>query len=288
MSQAISYGDKMQGGASAKLNAKSAQGGGVSVRNIALPVEHGGWGFSLEPVLLGLLLAPSLAGLFLAMATMGVFLARHPLKMVMGDHRRGRRLRRTPIAERFALLYISIAAISFLAAFKTSSSYEFLLPLLVASPLALVQLVYDRLSRSRELLPELAGAIAMASIVASIALADGWSRSIAFGLWAILIARVVPTILYVRARLKMLHEREASIPIVILTHALALCVAVVLALTKLSPALSAVAFLILLLRALYGFSRYDQATTAKQIGIRELSFGAMIVGLVALGHYFKL
>jgi YwiC-like protein len=288
MSQAISYGNKMQGGTSANQNAKSVQGGGVRVRHIALPVEHGGWGFSLEPVLVGLLVAPSLAGLFLAMATVAAFLARHPLKMVMGDHRRNRRLRRTPLAERFALLYISIAAISFLAALKTSSSYEFLLPLLFASPLALVQLIYDRASRSRELAPELAGAIAMASIVASIALADGWSRPIAFGLWAILIARVVPTILYVRARLKMLHGHDASMPMVILMHTLALCVAVVLAWTKFSPALSAVALLILLVRALYGFSRYDQATTARQIGIRELGFGAMIVGMIALGHYFNL
>lgn len=287
MSQAISYGDRMQGGAAANQNAKSVQGG-VRVLNIALPAEHGGWGFSLEPVLVGLLVAPSLAGLFLAMATMGAFLARHPLKMVMGDRRRGRRLRRTPLAERFALLYISIAAISFLAAFKTTSSYEFLLPLVFASPLAFVQLVYDRLSRSRELLPELAGAIAMASIVASITLANGWTRGAAFGLWVILIARVAPTILYVRARLKMLHGREASTVMVILTHMIALSVAVVLAWTKLAPALSAVALLILLVRARYGFSRYDQATTAKQIGIRELGFGAMFVGLVALGHYFNL
>lgn len=287
MSQAIQYGDRMQGGASANQPAKGAQSV-VRLRNIALPAEHGGWGFSLEPVLVGLLVAPSLAGLFLAMATMGAFLARHPLKMVMGDQRRGRRLRRTPLAERFALLYISIAAISFLAALRTISSYEFLLPLLLASPLALVQLVYDRLSRSRELAPELAGAMAMASIVASIALADGWSRSLAFGLWAILIARVVPTVLYVRARLKALHHKESSTAIVLVLHVLALLAAFALAWFKLAPALPLIALLILLARAAFGFSSYDRRASAKQIGIRELGFGAMMVGMVALGHYFNL
>ncbi|VAV92581.1 Putative membrane-spanning protein, partial [hydrothermal vent metagenome] len=30
----------------------------VNVRSIALPTEHGGWGFTLEPILLGLLVAP--------------------------------------------------------------------------------------------------------------------------------------------------------------------------------------------------------------------------------------
>lgn len=286
MSQAISYGNQMQGGA--LENRDAARSRGVRVRNIALPVEHGGWGFSLEPVVLGLIVAPSLAALFLAMATMGAFLARHPLKMVMGDHRRGRRLRRTPLAERFALLYISVAAISFLAALKTAGSYEFLLPLLVALPLAFVQLIYDRASRSRALLPELAGATAMASIASSMALANGWGRGVAFGLWAILAVRVVPTIFYVRARLKTLHHKKASRAIVIVMHILALFIALALAWLTLAPALAVIALLILLARAIFGFTRYDRATSAKQIGIRELGFGAMTVVAIALGHYFNL
>ncbi|MDX2007394.1 MAG: hypothetical protein SFU83_19325 [Meiothermus sp.] len=30
----------------------------VPLRSVALPNEHGGWGFTLEPILLGLLVAP--------------------------------------------------------------------------------------------------------------------------------------------------------------------------------------------------------------------------------------
>lgn len=286
MSQTVFYNGQMRGGASA--NSDRARAGGVRVRQIALPVEHGGWGFSLEPVVLGLIVAPTLPGLFLAIATMGAFLARQPLKMVMGDRRRGRILRRTPIAERFALLYCTISLLSFLAAIKTAPSYEFLLPILLAAPLAFVQLIYDRASRSRSLLPELAGATAMASIVASMALVAGWPRALAFGLWAILAARAVPSILYVRARLKMLHRQQASMAIVILTHALALVIAITLAWLKLIPFLGVVALLILFTRALSGFSRYDHVTTAKQIGIRELAFGAVMVASIALGHYFNL
>ena len=260
----------------------------VRLKAVALPVEHGGWGLSLEPVVLGLMVAPSLPGLFLAVATLAAFLARHPLKLVMADRRRGRRFPRTPVAERFALLYTMIAALGLLAAIKTASSYEFLLPLLLAAPLASVQLVYDRLSRSRALLPELAGATAMAAIASSIALALGWPRGIAFGLWAILAARVMPTICYVRARLKTLHGQEASKGIVIMMHVLALVVALTLRWTKLIPALAIIAFLILLARALFGFSEYDRAASAKRIGIRELGFGAMTVAAIALGHYFNL
>ena len=286
MSQTVLY-DKQTPG-SVPVNSDVVRAPGVCVRNIALPVEHGGWGFSLEPVLVGLLVAASLPGLFLSVAAMAAFLARQPLKMVMGDRRRARRLRRTPVAERFSLLYISIALLSFLAAIKTAASYEFLLPVLLAAPLALVQLIYDRARRSRALLPELAGATAMASIAASMALASSWSRAAAFGLWAILAARVVPTILYVRARLGTLHGRAASKAVVITMHVLALIAALMLAWIKLAHVLAIIALFILLVRALFGFSEYDRATSAKQIGIRELGFGAMMVIAIALGHYFNL
>jgi hypothetical protein len=286
MSQTILYKGRMRGSASAGNGAERT--GAVRVRGIALPVEHGGWGLSLEPVLLGLLVAPSLAGLFMAVATLAAFLARHPLKLVIADRRRGRRFPRTPVAERFALLYTAIAFLNLLAAIKTASSYEFLLPLLLAAPFALIQLAYDRMGRSRNLLPELAGATAMASVASSIALAGGLPRGLAFGLWAILAARVVPTILYVRARLRILHGKEGASATVLAVHLLALLGVTLLAWARLATVLAVAALLILLARALLGFSEYDRAKSAKRIGIRELGFGVMTIIAVTLGHYFNL
>src|SRR5205085_660938 len=82
---------------------------GVRLNTIALPVEHGGWGITLEPILLGLLIAPSAAGAGLAVATVGAFLARHPFKIVAGDRRPGRRFQRTPGAGRVATVYACVA-----------------------------------------------------------------------------------------------------------------------------------------------------------------------------------
>src|ERR687890_633728 len=147
--------------------------GGVRVRTIALPTEHGGWGITLEPLLLGLLVAPSSAGAGLALATVGAFLARHPFKIVAGDRRRGRRFARTPYAERFTLAYAAAALAGFALALFTSKDYTFLLPLAVAAPLAAVQLWYDAAGRSRGLLPEVAGSVAMGSVACSLALAGG-------------------------------------------------------------------------------------------------------------------
>jgi hypothetical protein len=256
----------------------------VRVKTVALPTEHGGWGLSLEPVVLGLLVAPSWPGLFLSVATMGAFLARHPFKIVAGDRRRGRRFPRTPIAERFVLLYGGLAALGLMAAFKAAASGEFLLPLLLAAPLASIQLFYDGRGRGRELLPEVAGSIAMASVAAAVALAGGWSRPTAFGLWLLLAARVVPTILFVRARLRQLHGRAARPAPVVLAHVIALALVLASVLANVVPALAVAAFLVLLLRAFRGFSE-RKVVTAKRIGVRELVFGAMTVLAAALGHY---
>ena len=45
----------------------------VRLKSIALPPEHGAWGFLLEPLLAGLLIAPSWAGLCLALGVIGPF-----------------------------------------------------------------------------------------------------------------------------------------------------------------------------------------------------------------------
>jgi hypothetical protein len=83
----------------------------VRIKSIALPPEHGAWGFLLEPMVLGLAVAPSLAGLFLAVGVVGAFLVRHPLKLAFADWKRHKRYERTRIAERVILVYGAAAVI---------------------------------------------------------------------------------------------------------------------------------------------------------------------------------
>src|SRR5215207_3579421 len=142
--------------------------GGVRLKTVALPTEHGGWGITLEPVVLGLLVAPSFAGAGLALATVGAFLARHPFKIVAGDRRRGRRFARTPYAERFTLLYAAAVSAGFALSLYSAKDYTLLLPLAAAAPLGAVQLWYDAAGRSRGLLPEVAGSVAMSAVAAAL------------------------------------------------------------------------------------------------------------------------
>lgn len=259
---------------------------GVRLRTVALPTEHGGWGLSLEPVAVGLALAPSAVSLCLAAATIGAFLARHPLKIAAADRRRGRRFPRTAAAERFAALYGTIAAASFAGSVALAPSNSFLLPLAFAAPLAFVQLAYDFAGRSRALLPEVSGATALAAVAAASALADGWALAPALGLWAVLAARVAPTMLYVRARLTLLHGKPANAWPVVAAHAAAAVCVFALAWAGVVPWLAFAALVLLSARAVHGFNE-RAPVTARRIGVRELAYGVTTVTAVIAGHLLR-
>jgi len=256
---------------------------GIRIRSVALPAEHGGWSMLLEPIVLGLMLAPTVPGLCLSLGATGAFLARHPFKLAVVNWRRNQRSARTVLAEGFALLYISIAALGLALAIKTGGTV-LLLPLLFAMPWAILQLFYDSIGRSRALIPELAGSISTGAVATAIAISGGWPLPVALGLWVILAARTAPTILYVRARLRLLHGKQASPSGVIFVHLLGVLVVIGLATVLMAPVLAVVAMLILLLRAMIGFSRFDRQVTAKKLGMREVAFGVMTIFLVALGY----
>ena len=83
------------------------------LRAVAVPTEHGGWGLTAEPVLLGLAIAPSVAGVCIGIAAVVGFLARTPLRVVLVDRHRHRDLDRTGLARR--VLFVEVAAIVMLA-----------------------------------------------------------------------------------------------------------------------------------------------------------------------------
>lgn len=257
--------------------------GSIRAKSVALPAEHGGWSFLLEPIALGLLVAPSPAGVFLAAAVFGAFLLRHPLKLAAADWRRRRRFARTSLAERFVLLYGILMLAGLIAAYLTAEASVFI-PLLLAAPLALTQLFFDATNRSRDWIPEVAGPAALASVAASLALAGSWPLAAALPLWAMMAARAIPAVLYVRARLRLEKRLPFSATPVFLAHLAAIVVALALTMTELAPVLPILAMVILLLRALYGLSPRPQPTPAKIIGFQELGFGIMTVVLTYLGY----
>lgn len=257
------------------------------IKTIALPVEHGSWGFLFEPIVIGLLIAPTIAGLFLSFAAIGAFLTRFPLKLWVMDLKRGRVSARTKAVRKLVLIYGITALLFFSLTIKTSGT-TFLIPLLIASPLAAWQLIADFKNKSRNLFAELSGATALASVTACLTIIDGWTLTKSFAIWLILITRIVPSILYVRAKIKIIHGQKVQKFPVILLHVAGLLIVGLFAWKSISPMLVIIAIFILLIRAIHGLSIYSKTKTAKAVGIKEVIYGTLTAAALAIGYTFNL
>lgn len=196
------------------------------LRQVALPGEHGGWSLTAEPILLGLLVVFSWPGVALGLAALLAFMVRTPLKVVLVDRWRGRWLDRTRLALRVTAVELTAIAALGLAAAADAADW-FWIPLAVAVPLVVLELWFDMRSRSRRLVPELAGTVAIGSVAAAIALADGAAARPALGLWLVMAARAVAAIPYVRLQLARGHGRAVRPSTSDLAQVLAVGVAVV-------------------------------------------------------------
>lgn len=185
----------------AERPAGRAPGPRAALRAVALPTEHGGWALTLEPVVLGLLVAPSGAGVALGLAALVAFVARTPTKIVLVDRWRRRHLARTRIATRVAAVELVVLTALLAVAWSTATA-PFWVPLACAVPLVTLEVWFDMRSRSRRLVPELAGTIGIGSVAAAIVLAHGDSPSIAAAAWTVVAARAIASVPFVRLQLQ--------------------------------------------------------------------------------------
>ena len=251
-------------------------------RAVGVPREHGGWGLTLEPVLLGLLVAWSPAGVLIGLAAFVAFVARTPLKVVLVDAHRGHRLERTGLAGRLAagegvVLMVLVAAAAALG------DARMWLPLVVAAPLVGLELWFDMRSRSRRLAPEVAGATGVASVVAMIVLADGGSLPLAAALWLVLAARAATSIPFVRQQVARLHGHrpKARARATTIADLAAVAVAIVAVLTD--PAALAGAVAVVALVGLQRLSALRPPSRATIVGVHQLLLGLALVVATAVG-----
>lgn len=252
----------------------------VNWRSIALPVEHGGWGFTFEPILLGLLVAASPAAWEISVAAIAVFLARRPFKLAATDLVRRRWLPRSRVAVGFAIAYGIVALAGMIGAIVTAAA-PFWQPLLVAAPLASLAIYADAHSRSRTVGAELAGSIAMGATVTMIALADDWEILAAFGLWLVLAARAVTTVALVRSQIRRVHGRPVGEKTVYGIEAATMVVVILAAAADIVPWMAAVAIGAIGLVAYVSLQRPPVA--AKTVGWTQIGVGLGVVLLTAIG-----
>jgi hypothetical protein len=257
--------------------------GQVRARPIVLPAEHGAWGFLLEPIVLGLAVVPTLTGACLGLATCGAFLARRPLKILTKTKAPLAQSRRRRIAAVAVAGYSAVAASGLLAAVLLDG-WKPVVPLVVMSPLVAVFLLYDTRNQSRQLVPELVGPPGLAAVAASMAIAAGWSWAAAGALWVLLMARAIPSVAYVRSRLRLEKGKPFAMAPVILVHVAFTAVAVWLWRDGLAPLLAILFLGLLFGRAIVGLSPLRIFHRARQVGVLEVVAGALYVIAVAVGY----
>ena len=100
-------------------------------------------------------------------------------------------------------------------------------------------------------------------------------------MWGILTARDIPSILYVRARLRLERNKPLDPAPTVIAHTVGVLVVLALVWADLAPVLALVAITMLLLRALYGLSPYRHPARPQIIGFQEIGYGLMTVILTA-------
>jgi hypothetical protein len=264
--------------------ARSAAMPAVRLKQIALPTEHGGWGLLLEPIAAALAVAFSVGGLFIGIMAIGAFLVRQPLKVLVLDRMGMRVDERAKAAILFVLGFGSIFVLGLAGSFAFAGLRP-LTPFGAVLPLAAILIYFDFARKSRNLLPELGGAIAISASAAAVALAGGFSVANSLGLWAILVARLVPSILYVRERLLEEKGKTFSRTIPLAAHFGALALVAALAYFGLSPIPAVLAMVMLLVRAAEGLSAGRRKMKVMKIGVLEVIYGTLTVVFIVAGHY---
>jgi hypothetical protein len=257
------------------------------MKSIALPNEHGSWGILFEPLVLGIAVAPSLASPFVALLYIGAFLSRQPLRWHIADLKAKRSRPQTTAARGFAFAYLSIAAIGFFGSLAFAG-VNALLPLIVTAPLAAITLWYDVSGKSRNVAPEMAGVVTLATSSAVCGLAAGWSVAASLALTAVITLRLIPSMLYIRERLKLEKGKPSSFAAPIALHVAAVATVAAFAWYGLAPWLPLTVFTFLLVRSITGSSDFRLKLTAKKLGMLEVLFGTLVVVSVIVGHYFGL
>ena len=256
----------------------------IRAKSVALPVEHGSWGFLFEPLVAGIAVAPSVASGWIAILVIGAFLMRHPLKVILAGGKARIGSPQTSLALTFLAIFTAVFCVGVVGSILYSRPESFV-PFALVLPFALYQIYCDSTRSSRQLLAEIIGSVAISSSITVIALAAGWDTPKAYALWIIIVARLIPSILYVRNRLKLEKGKEFSQIIPITAHVAAFGLVLLLANLGFGSYLPAVMFAVLLARSIIGLSSYRKKVKAMKIGIWEVIYGTLTAVSIIVGHY---
>lgn len=251
---------------------------------VVLPAEHGSWGLTLEPIALGLLVAPTIPGAFLGLSLFLAFLCYQPGRTLWRERRRRRKSNRAAVAQRF-LITLGLASLVSALIVLVTAGWQPFIPPLILTPLIGIYLFYDLEGQTRSWQGEISGAIVFSSAAAGIALAGGWNYPEALCLMGAITARSVPSIMYIRSRIRLDRGKATKTSGAIAAHIIAFLLICLMVGLNYLPVLSLLPFAVLLLRSIIGLSRFRRPINIKTIGFIEIGLGILTVSCIALGFY---
>jgi hypothetical protein len=251
---------------------------GKTFRQIALPIEHGSWGFVLEPLALALIVAYSPAGLFLSISAFFIFLAHQPVRALFNEKFSHVRL----LSGLVLSLYGIVALASLFASFSRGSSAAFL-PFGFAIFLMTAFLITELFKTKQGLWASVIAPVSVDLIAISVILLGNWAITKALLFFVLLLARSVQTTFYIHEKLQKLKGKKYTSLYVHLTGFFFLVFGLSAYALNSFPLLPSFAILILVLRAARGLSKNAPKTTVRKIGINEFIYGILFVAISALG-----
>ncbi len=231
----------------------------MTFSKVALPKEHGAWGFVLEPLLFSLLVAFTLDGLLLALAMFFMFLSSQPFKLITAKLTP----KKLQLAARVALLFYFSISIVFFVVLIIGANFNSLIPFYTALIVLIIYKVAEYNSLSRNLFVELLPIFSMTLVSISIVMIDtSFSiNPIVFGI--LLLSRAVPTVFYINAKVKWVKGFKFSVLPTHLLNVGFLLLVIYACLNNFLPLLSILGSVLLTIRAIIGFSKFSFTKTVK-------------------------
>jgi hypothetical protein len=161
-----------------------------------------------------------------------------------------------------------------------AAGWTWLVPFALATPLFAVELWFDVRSRGRRLVPELCGAIGITSAAAAIAIAGGQPADLAIAVWAVLSARALASIPFVRTQIGRL--RHGTPPGTADAFQLAAALAAVAA-TVIDHRVVVGAAALVVVASVQVAALRRPVPPPKILGLRQMAMGLAVVAATATG-----
>lgn len=251
---------------------------------VAFPKEHGSWGFFLEPIILSLFIAYSLNGLLLAVCSFFLFLAYQPMSYIIKQTPKYL----IPSAYSYLIVYLIIAGILFLQILLNNENVSFLMPFVVAILLMLIFKFMEFKNMNRNLFVEFLAPISVTLMAISIVMCRFENSLFILGYTIVLLSRSIETTLYVNNKLKFFKGNVYNKNIVDLSGAFFLIALIILTVYNITPYLSIVAILVLIIRAHLGLLEKNKNEKVKIVGIKEFIYGFLFVVISIFGYVYNI